>query len=638
MRDALGTSPLPELPVGPPTAASAWQPAITLALVGGGIVALYFGQAILVPLALAALLSFALAPLVARLRRWGLPRVPAVLATVLLAFAGIGGFGLLVGGQLAQLADNLPAYQQNIRAKLRSLQAATPSGGLLEQASDMLHELGQELQQAQEQQPTGRGGAPSGGAGKVTIERATDEPITVRVEAPALTPLEVIKTVAVPLLAPVGTAGIVVVFVVFMLLEREDLRDRLIRLVGGGNLHQTTEALNEAGRRVSRFLLMQLVVNATYGVPIGIGLWLIGIPNALLWGVLATVLRFVPYVGPFIAALFPIAIAVAVAPGWGLVFWTIALFLALELVSNNVVEPWLYGASTGVSTVAILVAAIFWTTLWGPVGLLLSTPLTVCLAVLGRYVPPLGFLDVLLGSEPVLTPPERFYQRMLAGDPEEGEEIAEAFLEGRPLAAFYDEVALPALRLAEADRRRKVLVGERRALVTESLVKVVAELADHEDPDDGDGVEGDGREVPPLAWTGKPVLCVAGRTGLDRAAAAMLAQLLERRGLGARVLPSDAIGPERIADVDLGGVELVCLSYLGPTAVAHARQACRRLRRRALPGARILVGLWDGQLDQAKDSDPAGSMGANLTATSFAQAVERIERLAATPSGPANGA
>ena len=457
----------------------------------------------------------------------------------------------------------------------------------------------------------------------MTIERATDEPITVRVEEPAPTPFEVIETVAVPLLAPVGTAGIVVVFVVFMLLEREDLRYRLIRLVGGGNLHQTTEALNEAGRRVSRFLLMQLVVNATYGIPIGVGLWLIGIPNALLWGVLATVLRFVPYVGPFIAALFPVALAVAVAPGWGLVFWTVALFVGLELVSNNVVEPWLYGASTGVSTVAILVAAIFWTTLWGPVGLLLSTPITVCLAVLGRYVPHLGFLDVLLGSEPVLTPPERFYQRMLAGDPEEGEEIAEEFLEGRPLADFYDGVALPALRLAEADRQRKVLVGERRALVTESLVKVVGELADHEEPDsEGEG-GGEVLGASPVAWAGKPVLCVAGRTGLDRAAAAMLAQLLERRGIAARVLPPDALSPEGVAGLDPDGCRAGLPVLSGPAAVAHARQACRRLRRRA-PGARILVGLWGGQLDQAKDSDPAGSMGADLTAASLAQAVEQV--------------
>ncbi len=296
------------------------------------------------------------------------------------------------------------------------------------------------------------------------------------------------------------------------------------------------------------------------------------------------------------------------------------------------VEPWLYGASTGVSTVAILVAAIFWTTLWGPVGLLLSTPITVCLAVLGRHVPHLGFLDVLLGSEPVLTPPERFYQRMLAGDPEEGEEIAEEFLEGRPLAAFYDGVALPALRLAEADRQRKVLVGERRALVTESLVKVVGELADHEEPEADEGAKGGARRASSVAWTGKPVLCVAGRTGLDRAAAAMLAQLLERRGIAARVLAADAASPEGVAGLDPDGVELVCLSYLGPTAVAHARQACRRLRRRA-PGARILVGLWGGQLDHAKDSDPAGSMGADLTAASFAQAVERVERLAVAPRG-----
>lgn len=621
MRSALELSPLPD-PAGGASGAPAWQALVTVAFVAGGIIALYFGQDILIPLALAALLSFALAPLVSRLRRLGLPRVPAVLGVVFLAFAAIGGFGLLVGSQLSQLTDNLPVYQQNIRAKIRALQAATPSGGLIDQATEMLHELGQELQQAQQ---TERSTSSARAGGQVTIERAADEPITVRVQEPDPTPFEVIESVALPLLAPVGTAGIVVVFVIFMLLEREDLRDRLIRLVGGGDLHRTTEALNEAAGRVSRFLLMQLVVNATYGIPIGVGLWLIGIPNALLWGVLATVLRFVPYVGPFIAALFPIALAVAVDPGWSLVLWTVALFLALELVSNNVVEPWLYGASTGISTVAILVAAIFWTTLWGPVGLLLSTPITVCLAVLGRYVPHLSFLDVLLGSDPVLTPPERFYQRMLVGDLEEGEEIAEEFLARHSLAAFYDEVALPALRLAESDRHRKLLVGERRALVTDSVVGVVADLADHED-DQGH------QEAPlPIAWTGKPVLCIAGRTGLDRAAAAMLAQLLERRGIGARVLSPDAIGPEGVAALDLDGVELVCLSYLGASAVAHARQACRRLRRRAgsIP---VMVGLWNGQLDQAKDEEPTVGLGADLVATSLTQAVEQIAELAAEPA------
>jgi predicted PurR-regulated permease PerM len=625
MADMLGTTPqmpTPATPVAPSPAGGA-QTLSTLAVITATIVALYFGADILIPIALAVLLSFALAPLVNRLRRLGLPRVPAVLAVVLLAFLAIGGFGVLVGKQLAQLADNLPQYQETIRTKIRSLQIASPGGGFLERASSMLHELGQEIKNAQEASP-----APAT-SGRVTIERATDEPITVRVEEPPPSPFEVIENVALPLLAPIGTAGIVVVFVIFMLLEREDLRDRLIRLVSGGNLHQTTEAMNEAAKRVSRYLLMQLVVNASYGIPIGVGLWLIGIPNALLWGVLATVLRFVPYVGPFIAALFPIALAVAVDPGWSMLLWTVALFLGLELLSNNVIEPWLYGSSTGMSTVAILAAAVFWTTLWGPMGLLLSTPLTVCLAVIGRYVPQLAFLDVMLGSEPVLSPPERLYQRMLAGDPEEGEDIAEEFLEDHPLGVFYDEVGLPALRLAEADRAAKILGGATRVVVTESFIKVVAELADHDDdatePADEDGA---GPAVHQPAWSpGKPVACIAGRTGLDRAAAAMLAQLLERRGIGTMVLPADAVSGEGIRAVDLAGVELVCVSYLSAAGAAHARHACRRLRRRA-PSARIMVGLWSGGLANNKSADAAAGLSADLVATSLAQAVEQVEALA----------
>jgi predicted PurR-regulated permease PerM len=644
-----GTPPLG--PAAPPAPTPGLRVLVTVAVLSAGMAALYFGRDILIPLALAALLSFMLGPLVSRLRRLGLPRIPAVLLVVSLTFGVLGGFGLVVGTQLAQLAENLPTYQRNIQAKIRSLQTMVPSGGIFDRTSEMFKELSEELQKAQEQQPdAATTSSPSpGGRGRVVVEQQRqqrpggEEPLVVRVEEPQASPFQVFREIAVPLLAPIGTAGIIIVVVIFMLLEREDLRDRLIRLVGGGNLHQTTEALNDAGKRVSRYLLMQLVVNATYGIPVGVGLWLIGVPNALLWGLLATVLRFVPYIGPWIAALFPIALSVAVDPGWTMVLWTIAIFLALELVSNNVVEPWLYGASTGISTVAILVAAIFWTALWGPIGLLLSTPLTVLLAVVGRHVPQLGFFDVLLGSEPVLAVHERFYQRMLAGDPDEGEEIAEEFVEDRPLAAFYDEVAMPALRLAEADRAADLLVGEGRATCTDSFVRVVEGLADHEDPEDAEaaadaaGAANTTAALPPsVAWTGKPVACIAGRTGLDRAAAAMLAQLLERRGIGARVLPSDAVSPAGIASLDLAGVELVVLSYLGGSAVTRARQVSRRLRRKA-PGVRIMVGLWSGQLgkagpgtgDKAAGEETAAGLSADLVATSLAQAVARVVQLAA---------
>ena len=441
---------------------------VTLGVVAISILALYVGRDILIPFAVAILLSFALGPLASRLRRWGFGRVPSVLIVVFAAVLALGCFGVLVGSQVVQLVRNLPTYQYNIHAKIRSAQSAAPGGGMIDRAATVLRELSNDLS-----------GEP-GADGKSTPAPDGRSPIPVRIEEPAPSMLSIAASIASPLLGPIGSAGLVVVFVFLMLLEREDLRSRLIRLVGGGNLYLTTEALDDAAKRVSRYLLMQLVVNVTYGLPLGVGLYFIGVPNALLWGLLATILRFVPYVGPFIAALFPTALAIAVDPGWSMLLWTVALFLTLELVSNNIIEPWLYGSSTGVSAFAIILAAIVWTTLWGPIGLLLSTPLTVCLAVMGRYIPQLRFLDVLLGSEPVLSAQEHFYQRMLAGDSEEGEEIATEQLKERTLKGLYDDVILPALRMAERDRQRKLLTGERRAVVTESFLRVLASLAGYE--------------------------------------------------------------------------------------------------------------------------------------------------------------
>ena len=298
-----------------------------------------------------------------------------------------------------------------------------------------------------------------------------------------------LQTVVGPLVQPLATTGIVIVFVVFMLLQREDLRDRFIRLVGSRDLHRTTQALGDAAERVGRYLLMQLLVNVAYGIPIGIGLWLIGVPNPLLWGMLSVVLRFVPFIGPILAAAFPLALSIAVDPGWTMLLWTAALFIVLELISGNIVEPWLYGASTGLSSIAILAAAIFWTWLWGPVGLLLSTPLTVCLVVLGRHVPQFGFLNVLLGSEPVLEPAESLYQRLLAGDPDEATERAEEFLKSHPILTYYDEVAIPALSMFEHDRARGVLTDERRTLVAAAALTLVDNLSEHEDADASEATE-----------------------------------------------------------------------------------------------------------------------------------------------------
>ena len=467
---------------------------------------------------------------------------------------------------------------------------------------------------------------PAGTAEQPQSAPSSRPPVPVTIEQPAPRPLEVIQAIIGPLLAPLATAGIVFVVVIFILLEREDLRDRFIKLVGAGDLQKSTEALNEAASRVSKYLLMQLVVNATYGLPVGIGLYFIGVPNAVLWGLLAVVLRFIPYLGPFLAALFPIALAVAVDPGWTMLLWVIGLFLVFELISNNIIEPWLYGSSTGISSLAIIMAAIFWTSLWGPVGLFLSTPLTVCLVVIGRYVPQLQFLGVLLGNDPVLTPAERFYQRLLAGNTEEAVEIAEDYVDEKSSTEFFDEVAIPALRLAENDRQGSVTDTGYRRIIADTAGAVVREVADHVggERDHSDSADEDPSQDLPRPPERTPVLCIGGRTELDRAAAEMVAEVLAERGIGARVLPPVAVGQDAIGQIDLTGVEVVCLCYLSREPHVFARYVCRRLRRRA-PYLKLLVCYLNPPSAAAASEDLPRQMAADATVLSIGAAVKQID-------------
>jgi len=600
---------------------------ITLIAALAILAVLYFGREIFVPLALATLLSFALAPMVTGLRRWRIGRTPSVIIVVTLAFLSIFAFGSIVARQVGDLAVNLPVYQRNIEAKVNALQDIRPGEGFLDRVAEMMRELRRKIAEPPSRARNGEA-APAGQS--VTLE---DSPIPVEIRQPEPAPLELLQRVIGPMIEPLTTGGIVIVFVVFMLLQREDLRDRLIRLAGSRDIHRTTEALDEAARRVAHYLLLQLVVNAAYGIPVGIGLWLIGVPNPMLWGLLAIVLRFVPYIGPVVAAAFPLILAVAVDPGWTMLLWTAALFVALEVISGNIIEPWLYGSSTGLSPLAIIVAAIFWTWLWGPIGLLLSTPLTVCLVVLGRHVPQLEFLNVLLGSDPVLTPAENVYQRLLVGDPDEATERADEFLVEHSLAQFYDTVAIPALRLAERDRARGQLDEERRARVAEGAMTLVDNLAESEEPDADDALD-----AAPVVRRRGVVLCIAGRGNLDEAAGAMLAQLLQRRGVTARIAPHEANTPGNIALLDLSGVSMVCLSYMNTDSMAHARYLVRRWRRR-LDGAPILLGFWGADADDLSGRDPREATGAEHFAATLTAAVDAItERLPAEAAAPAEPA
>ncbi|MCC2666024.1 MAG: hypothetical protein K0S35_3946 [Geminicoccaceae bacterium] len=581
----------PVMPMG--TAAPPASPAAMVAAIVVVVGALYLGRDILIPLALAILLSFMLAPVAIRLRRLGLGRIPAVIAIVLLLFVALAGLGAIVANQAVHLADNLPRYEWNLRSKIRDLRIAIPSGGIVERTSEMLRDLGQELEEA----------------------TAPEEP-----QAP---PLRTLRELGGPLVAPIATAGLVVVFVIFMLLQREDLRDRVIRLLGASDVARATEAMDDAAKRISRYLLMQLVINVLYGIPVGVGLYFLGVPNPVLWALLATVLRFVPYVGPVIAALFPIALSFAVAPGWTLPLLTIALFVTLELFSNNVLEPWLYGSSTGLSPVAVLVAAVFWTTLWGPAGLLLSTPLTVCLVVLGRHVPQLGFFHVLLGDEPALPPELKFYQRLLARDPEEATELAEEYLEDESLDKLYDAVIMPALALAEQDRLRGSLDRETVREIAQDTIGVVEELAEEEPAPD---------EAAAVADLGT-ILCIGARNALDEAAAALLVHLLQRDGRSARPVAHEAVAGRNLAQLERAGVALICLSYVNPGATQHAHRLTRRLRQHFGPEVRIMVGLWTAPAAAEGREEPLRAMGADLLATSLAQAVRQIAE-SAEPAQP----
>jgi predicted PurR-regulated permease PerM len=582
----------------------------TLAVGVIAIAALYFARDVFVPLALAVLLSFALGPPVMLLRRWHLGRIPSVIGVVLLAFLVIFAVGSLIGTQLAHLAENLPQYQYNITDKIQSLRGSATGSGIVGRASSMLKDLSSEI--------TKETPAPDGNAPRTppvaTRSGQPQQPIPVEIHQPDPTALQVIQTIVGPLVQPLATTGIVVVFVVFFLLQREDLRDRFIRLAGARDLHRTTEGLDDAARRLSRYLLVQTALNAGFGLVIGVGLAFIGVPNPVLWGIIAMLLRFVPYIGAVIAAIFPAALAIAVDPGWSMLLWTGALFLVAEPVTGQVIEPLLYGHSTGLSAVAVVVSAAFLTWLWGPVGLLLSTPLTLCLVVLGRYVERLEFLDIMLGNEPALTPQENFYQRMLANDPDEAAHQAEEFLKEKPLSAYYDEVAVGGLALAQMDVNRGVLEHERRVRIKEAVLGVIDDLADHPDAPLPE-------EAP--AAQGRIVLCIAGRGSLDEAAAAMLAQVLEKRRVVARVVPCDAVATEHIFKLDVTDVALVCVSYLEPGSFANARYLVRRLRRK-LPNVTIIAGFWTLSEQQARQVNALGETGADYVVTSLHDAAEQV--------------
>jgi len=549
------------------------------------------------PIALAVLMSFLLAPPVQLLQGWRVPRGIAVIVVVVVAFAAIFSLGGLMVAEVNQLASDLPRYQSTLSEKIQSLRGATAVTGTLERASEVLQELNSDLNMPKRGASTRSLPAPAAAP--------SSDAIQVEIAQPSSSALQTLGSIVTSLVAPLTTSAIVVIFVIFILAQRQDLRNRLVRLVGSRDIPRTTAAFDDAAQRLSRLFLTQVALNAGFGIVLGAGLWIIGVPSAPLWGMLAMIFRFVPYIGPLISAIFPLILAASAGTGWAMVLWTAVLFAIAETITGQIIEPLAYGHSSGLSPVAVIAAATFWTWLWGPIGLILATPLTVCLVVLGRHVDRLAFLTVILGDQPALMPAELVYQRMLAKDPVEASEQARRFLKAKPLLAYYEEVLLEGLKLAAADAERGLLDPERMQLIRDAVADIVDDLSDHKDPEPAGEAVAEaptdaareppetGRELAEQGRAGRLVICIPGFGLIDEALAMVITQLLERKGIDARAEEAGAWSKSRVASLDVKGVALICLCYMETPSPAQMHFAVRRLRRKA-PASIILIALLGG--------------------------------------------
>ena len=576
---------------------------VFLAIVIAVAVARY-AQDVFVPLALAILLTFLLAPLVERLQRLHVNRVVAVIFSVLLTMVILGGLLWIVFHQFTDLARELPRYRAQLRGNLADVTGVLK--GALSSTADAVEQLTREF-------------------GRVApVDKSLANVPKMQVVEPALTPMRAVGNVVSPFLKPLGTTAIVIVFVIFMLLRLPDLRDRVISLLGSKNMRLTTEALDEAAKKVSTYLVMQTVINGMQGIGTALGLYLIGVPNAILWGALTMALRFVPYIGIWVAAALPIALSFAIFDHWQQPAMVAGLFVGLEAVSYLVLEPWLYGSHTGVSPIALLVAAAFWTWLWGPIGLLLAIPITVCLVVMGKYIPQLAFLYTLLGDQPVLAPHERLYQRLLASNRDDADELLEEAVRTSSRCEVCDTVIVPALQLAEDDHDRGALPDPKRQLVFEHIEEWADEfIAVEEVPQAPPG-------NPTSAAFGATVLCMHAEDQADLISSKLLTSLLLEHGIKGRTARNGLEDEPR--------PDAVVISALPPDAVTAARRCCRAVRQR-WHDVPIFIGLWNASIDPERSRQRLEAAGASSVCTSFSECIALLEiKFAAGRRAPTQGA
>jgi predicted PurR-regulated permease PerM len=572
------------------------------------IASLYLAQAVLIPVALAMLLAFLLSPVVNGLERLGLGRVPSVILVVVLTFSLLAAIGWIISSQVTTLAGELPNYEANIKQKVADIREMG-KGGTLEQVQKTVEEIRGEIDKVDEP------------------KKGQQTPRQVVVQAERSSTFWPVPVVIGPLVERLASAGLAIVLVIFMLIRREDLRNRLIRLIGHGRMTVTTKALEEAGERMSRYLLMQSIINSFYGLAVGVAFFLIDLPYAILWGFVAAVLRFIPYVGPWIAAILPCALSLAAFQGW---IWPIAVvgvFLVLELFTNMILEPLLYGDSAGVSEVALLIAVAFWTWLWGPIGLVMATPLTVCLVVLGKYVPQMEFITVLMSDEQVTETNIIYYQRLLASDQEEAAHIVDEYLKTHPQDQLYDEVLVPALNLARLDREYGSLTDAEEQFVFQATREIVADLtSQHQTPavsTDGSDtpVEENSSTLPKVRILGCPASDEA-----DEVALLMFQQLLDSTRYEIDVIAEEKLTSEVVAVAGEKKTGLVCIGALPPGGLTQVRYLCKRLRAQ-FPDLKIVVGRWGfrGELEEIRKS--LLSAGADQVSTKMLETRDQLMNL-----------
>jgi len=565
------------------------------------VAALYLAKGVLIPLTLAALLSFLLSPICVWLERRRIGRIPAVLVTATLGFTLLAALAWMAFAQIANLVPKIPEYQTNIAARLSTVNSYAVSA--LEQVARSFQEIGQDFPLSDQ-----------------SIDGTQSRPYSVRVVASPTSPLQIIGGMFGTLFEGFGTTGVVIVLVVFFLIRREDLRDRFIHLVGQGHVTVTTQTLEDAASRISRYLSVLFFLNVTFGISVGIGLYLIGIPNANLWGISAGLFRFIPYLGPWISAAMPVGLSLAISTGWVMPLFTLGLFVGLELLNNNILEPWLYGKNTGVSAVAVLLAAVFWMWLWGPVGLLIAMPMTVCLLVIGKHVPQLSFLNILLGNEPVFEPKTRVYQRLLAGDLDEATELFEGYLAEQPLVEVYDNILIPALSMAQTHWHLDEVEERHHTFILKGMKEMVQiyherqqELRAEKPSEPAITSDDDKRLIDQTDAPNLVILCVAARSEADEISSSMLAQIMESQGCQVQTISRTSPESELLEIVGQRHADVVCISAIPPAATMHARHLCKLLRTR-FPNLTLVVGLWDSQVDIAKSQERIGC-GATLVTT-----------------------